>query len=356
MATHKRTRWLDRSPWCCGSLQIGAIAVALTNLVSLVLGFLWTIQFLYQLRHFFIALVVATLLAFGLLIANVCLMYGSHQRIKAMVWPWILAYSLSAIGLSLALILAFEHLGPFQIVAIPALLFLLYCIWVIVAFFRELHREDASKDPAIDTKVETELQVNVSRMEEGENAPDPSNDDTFTQLPSRTPIKVCNNPFLPDLEDGVARANPTFKATFLPQPDEVIPIQPRFEHEPLLTQPCSDLPEKPPLSGTISTSIVHQRQRSYLTTSEDSPDSAVSSRSKSHSHSALVDIDPSFTPFKRKDGSEHMPKMKIFLPKHGDSSSEDDGEDSASSSSNGSCLNAVVNPSPCEPVKSSNEG
>lgn len=327
--------------------------MALTNLVSLVLGFLWTIQFLYELKHFFIALVVATLLAFGLLIANICLMYGSHQRNKTMVLPWILAYSLSAVGLVLALILAFEHLGPFKLVAIPALLFLIYCIWVIVAFFRELQRENAAEDLEMAAKVDTELQVNVSRMidEEEEEDAEGSNDDTFTHLPTRTPVKTSANPFRPENSGGVA-ANPTFKATFLPQPDEVIQIQRRFEEEPLLTRPNGDLPEATP-SSSISTSIIHQRQRSLLT-SEDSPDSAVSSRSKSHSHSALVDIDPSFTPFKRKDGSENMPKMKIFLPKHGDSSSEDD--DSASTSSNGSLSNAEHNQSSNDPRKRSNEG
>ena len=48
---------------------------------------------------------------------------------------------------------------------------------------------------------------------------------------------------------------------------------------------------------------------------------------RSQSHSGLVDIDTSFTPYKTKDNSKaNLPKMKIFLPKDVESSSSEEEE------------------------------
>ena len=61
------------------------------------------------------------------------------------------------------------------------------------------------------------------------------------------------------------------------------------------------------------------------------------SKRRSHSHSALVDIDSSFTPYKAKTGaaaSRDQPKMKIFLPKADDDSDNSDDSDGSSSDDN----------------------
>ena len=66
--------------WCCGTLQTGVIAVAFTNMVSIILLSLWIMQVLVKWRHAFILVVVACLVVFVLLVANVCLIYGAMTK------------------------------------------------------------------------------------------------------------------------------------------------------------------------------------------------------------------------------------------------------------------------------------
>ena len=66
--------------WCCGTLQTGVIAVAFTNMVSIILLSLWIVQVLVQWRHAFILVVIACLVVFVLLVANVCLIYGAMNK------------------------------------------------------------------------------------------------------------------------------------------------------------------------------------------------------------------------------------------------------------------------------------
>ena len=66
--------------WCCGTLQTGVVAVAFTNMVSVILLSLWIVQVLVQWRHAFILVVIACLVVFVLLVANVCLIYGAMTK------------------------------------------------------------------------------------------------------------------------------------------------------------------------------------------------------------------------------------------------------------------------------------
>ena len=75
----KKEDLLSQSPWCCGTLQTGAIAVGFTNLVSGVLLFIWYIQFVLDLQHAFIGVIVSTLCSFVILLVNGCLIYGAYK-------------------------------------------------------------------------------------------------------------------------------------------------------------------------------------------------------------------------------------------------------------------------------------
>ena len=66
--------------WCCGTLQTGVIAVAFTNMVSITLLSLWIMQVLANGKHAFIAVIVACLIVFVLLVSNVCLIYGAMTK------------------------------------------------------------------------------------------------------------------------------------------------------------------------------------------------------------------------------------------------------------------------------------
>ena len=66
--------------WCCGTLQTGVIAVAFTNMVSIILLSLWIMQVLVKWRHAFILVVIACLIVFVLIVANVCLIYGAMTK------------------------------------------------------------------------------------------------------------------------------------------------------------------------------------------------------------------------------------------------------------------------------------
>lgn len=87
--------------------------------------------------------------------------------------------------------------------------------------------------------------------------------------------------------------------------------------------------------GTGADSRLQRRSRGHSSNAlaaEQLQQSGSGEEARSTSHSGLVDIDSSFTPFKKKgaaSGGAELPKMKIFLPQQGDTSS--DNEDDTSS-------------------------
>ena len=74
------TSALAAKVWCCGTLQTGVIAVAFTNMVTIILLSLWIMQVLVKWRHAFVLVVIACLVVFLLLVANVCLIYGAMTK------------------------------------------------------------------------------------------------------------------------------------------------------------------------------------------------------------------------------------------------------------------------------------
>lgn len=56
--------------WCCGSLESGAIAVGVTNLVTTFLLFLWIAQIVLEFRWYFISLIITCLVTFVILVGE----------------------------------------------------------------------------------------------------------------------------------------------------------------------------------------------------------------------------------------------------------------------------------------------
>ncbi len=84
---------MPHSPWCCGSLQTGAVSVGVTCLVTLLLIFLWLGQILLEESwHSFVWLVILCLITFALVVANVCLLAGAVARRKDMIIPWLVLH------------------------------------------------------------------------------------------------------------------------------------------------------------------------------------------------------------------------------------------------------------------------
>lgn len=235
----------------------------------------------------------------------------------------------------------------FQVVAIMAVIGFVYFYSLIAAFFNQLLMKEkrnnlGSQEEGTELKqgqgqVEDSKLITIINEEEDEDQDE--GDETFTDLASRKDptssvrAEMRNgNPFGTPL-----KGDPTsFSAEFhrdLPKPDEVIEIG--EENEPLIDG--TDGTGPPALLNAAGKSLT--KLNPFLDPVQEETTAGqgqghVPTAKKSLSHSALLDIDSSFTPFKKKCKStleSELPKMRVFLPK--DQDDDDDDDDSSSSSS-----------------------
>ena len=281
-----------------------------------------------------------------------------------MVMSWLVLYGLCILGLITAMSITFNEMKELKAVSIPTLFFLIYFYLVILAFYHELlfdkKRPEGSDDAEAGGKKKDSVLITLEENQPASHIGEGGENDTFTCLMNRTPAKplAANNPFLADVIDGSTHGTPTFKASFLPQPDEVIDVEPRETTSP--TKDSETNPEADPLLARVEVTekVIHTRQSSSPVkeerertrasrqlSSELAPSTSAIPRLSS-SHSALVEsFDTTFTPFKSKSEKADLPKIKIFLPKSSEEFENDDNDDSSSSSSSADEAEVFVKPS-----------
>jgi len=379
--------------WCCGTLQTGVIAVAFTNMVSIILLSLWIMQVLVKWRHAFILVVIACLIVFVLIVANVCLIYGAMTKKRHMVIPWLTLYVFAIIGVSVGLIFScgmgeFEEIQPVSGVAIA---FLIY-FYVVVATFHAQLKMDEKEEKASAATGSTAAATNkrianggdhclIALGDDNEDIVAGEQDDTFSDL-----ILRPNRSKLDSLGGSAALASQ--KQNVLPQPDEVIAIPERLQNATEMSNTCrveydprtpgdeeeeDDLEEGQSLlpsddvvdatsmslsTKTLPLAVADSSQNSsgsaaaagsrrYKPAAAMTSASSVATSSSAknllrHSNSALLPFDTTFTPHKSGSASAlsaDMPKIKIFLPK----SNDDDDSSSDSSSDDDVAAAAAVN-------------
>ncbi len=349
--------------WCCGSLQTGAISVASTNIVSVLLAFLWIVQDLAASAQPFIGVVVSCLVVFLLMVANVCLIYGAIKRKRHMVAPWLVVYAVAMIAIVVACGVKFDEMGKVRAVSVAALVFFAYFYVVVATFYAELRFDAAAAAAEEAVKVVTNGNGGAHcliTLGEG------TNDDTFSDLAMRS------HPTPSKLDSSAESSGPSANGlrNTLPQPDEVIAIPQAFSMEPQpssnseapeicskqtskLEDECSSGEERDALlaedqddvdaasqkaavrrslssktlplisaaevKDTVESDVNGQPQETAGTSAKyQQQKSASSSRSAlRHSNSALVgDIDSTFTPHKSGSASAlsaDMPKMRYLV-------------------------------------------
>jgi len=359
--------------WCCGTLQTGVIAVAFTNMVSITLLSLWIMQVLAKGRHAFIAVIVACLIVFVLLVSNVCLIYGAMTKKRHMVAPWLTLYVFAVIGIVVALALNFdaEDFAELRVVSVVAIAFLIYCYLIVASFHAELKFADNDEKAAAATGISAAPNKQIANggdhcliaLGDDDVIVAGEQDDTFSDLALRVNLSKLDS-------SAGSTLIASQQQSVLPQPDEVIAIPERLQSTTETTNnrqggdateiPTGEegealLPGDDDVVDAASRSLSSKTLPLFADSSQISSSSGAGSRrykpaaNKSavtsttsvssssaknllrHSNSALVrDIDSSFTPHKSGSASAlsaDLPKMRIFLPKSND---DDDSSDSSS--------------------------
>jgi len=339
------------SPWCCGSLQTGAVATAVAHLVALLLAFLWIVQMVWDSKHFFAGVVILTLVAFALAVANVSLLGGAIRRKRSLVLPWLVAHVLLALGIIVACSVTFHSMDKLRPLAVASVLLLIYFVVVVATFYTELLIDERCQNEKEDAEKTTPMggiALNgTAKLASAEDEFGGAGDDTFTELARRNPNtgnadKETFGRELSEDEEGEETASGFGVVAKFPSPSEVIDV----DVDVMLAARAAvadvsslDSRARPrPFKAKSSVELEADDQTEMLDGQERllQPSTAAPrpSASRSMSHSALLaDISSAFTPFKsqRVEGVGTPPKMKIFLPRSPDGSGGRDDGDSTTS-------------------------
>jgi hypothetical protein len=349
---------LASKSWCCGSLKTGSISVAFTNIVSLILLSLWIMQDLAtHAKHAFISVVVACLVVFVLLVANVCLIYGAMTSKRHMIAPWLVMYVVAILGILVACAIKFDEMGALRVVSVTALFFIIYFYVVVASFYAELCFEAGEAATVVKVEAGGGKVVSNGRDHCLIALDEDDNNDTFSDLVLR--VNPSSSRLDTSKSETPKEATLPFKANFLPQPDEVIAIPQKLALEAspekeYAVPVAEEVQQKPNVMGDENDALLTRKE---YDADSDAPDGAVAAKSVSsrtlplfaddtaanttsstnesgfsgskrykpkqqtsaknllrHSNSALVgDIDTTFTPYKSGSASAlaaDMPKMR----------------------------------------------
>merc|ERR1719273_1272144 len=323
--------------WCCGSLQTGAIAVGVADLVFIILLLGHYLEMTWE-EPFGLGLVAYCLVILFLFASSCLMLHGVLKKQRLLLLPWMVLHLGATVGALIYCGIEFGNMKSLRALLILGATVQIYFFLVVLRHYVELGT--LNDWPAVREQPEGEDLPDLGEYRKNnclidlelEEKPDSSRssnhdlsfakDDTFTQLAA---TRQANGRLVAG-GSGVHHGGKTEMA--LPTPDEVISLPtPTKEKE----EPNVAIPRR---STAWKSSAALDEEKAA------SPDQALLPQAaKSESKILLAHVDNTFSPFRSKSAAQKGPKMKVFLPNKSSGDSADDDNSSSSSEDDKSLKN-----------------